>query len=298
MPDYYSNMSTTLDNLKTVVLKYQNTTLSTVKTYKRGVLPPIPVYPAIAILPVNEEFGIPRSGGIIPVKRNIVIEVYIKHLKESTRVSNCNTITDEIVDILKTEHQLDDSGKAAWDTQVSNVTYGDSPYKNDILRRGTVQLQTKSFQTLPSNYETVAISDKDQSDIITAIYDYINGYSFTDTIRTIKKGIIPPTPAFPAIYVTDNTETHMRYETGADDPRRVFSVTTFVKQLDKEAMLNSLLRVTEDLKTLLWTNQRLANKAKNSYITGVEYGSYIAQNNALYSSEIMFEVECRDLIDS
>ena len=89
-----STMKQTLTDIKTVLLTYQNTTLSDLRTYKRGCLPPMPSFPALAILPEKEKIIRRRSNGQQVVERDILIEVYAKAVDRKYAVAQVMDIME------------------------------------------------------------------------------------------------------------------------------------------------------------------------------------------------------------
>ncbi len=290
MANYYTTMSDLLTAIKNTLLTYQTSTLSSVKTYKRGVLPPVPVFPAVAILPVSETFGKPRSNKIVPVYREVLIEVYTKHLNQDTQVSQNYDITEAIRNILKYDLRLVDGNtdKSSFDIFVDVSSYGDIQYSNSIIRRSSFSVKVSSYETLPTSINNTTISEETSKNILTVLHSKIAAYTFTDNIAHIKKEVMPPTPTFPSIYVYTDKEEQDRFGAGLDSINRNFIITVVQKQLPKEQLLNTLFRIVDNLKVLLWTNNRLDNTLRYSYIDSIEYNSMGSANNMMYGADINF----------
>ena len=68
---FSTNMSTLLSNVKQVFLDNKGTI--GVNHLKKGVLPPLPVFPVIALLPISESIIQYRNNGAYVIQRDINI---------------------------------------------------------------------------------------------------------------------------------------------------------------------------------------------------------------------------------
>lgn len=286
MPDYYTNMSTLLTAIKNRLLAYQSTTLSSVKTYKRGVLPPLPSFPAIAVLPIRETLHSARSGGDYRADREINIEIYTKALGTANSLRDNMDIVDAVKDILKTEFQMDDSGKATYDAVMQTHILGEpQPFRNTLVQKCTIPVMCRSLESCATGGTfSTTITDNSAKSVLDEVYDAINAYSYTKNVKVKAKATLPPCMDYPSVHVLEDTDFPDRYEAGIDQPNRGFTVACFNRQLDKEALLDNLLIVVEDVKDCLQETPRWSNKARNSWVTGVEYGTYPLEKGALYGA--------------
>jgi len=102
----YTDMKTLLGDLKSLALTYSNgskgTTLNYIKTWKKGVIPPRPVYPMVAFVPRHETYGGCRNGGIYRVDRYVDFEVYFLNntQKDSGKVTQkiCTNLLEMFYD--------------------------------------------------------------------------------------------------------------------------------------------------------------------------------------------------------
>jgi len=287
-------MSTLLTAIKNRILVYQDGTLSSVRTYKRGVLPPIPRFPAIAILPIRETFTSPRSGGVYRSDREVNIEIYTKGMKTDNLMRECIDLSEYVKDVLKNEFQLNDDGlKNSYDTVIGNQVYGEpQPFRNAIVQKCTIPITCRGFETLPATTFSSDLEEVTPKDLLDEVYDAIVAYAYTKTVKTKRKAVMPPVARYPAISVLEDFDEPERARAGVDRPVRRFTVAVFEKQLDKEVLLNNLLSVTEDVKDCLQENHRWNDKCENSWVTSVEYGSYNSGNTILYSAYVLMDTYC------
>ena len=96
--------------LKKILVANQRSTLKDVKTFKIGVLPPTPVFPAINVMPEEEFFVDTFSSGKYSVWRHYLIEVYSRHRLPAEAMNQTRDIVGYIKEIIKANRAV--SGQA------------------------------------------------------------------------------------------------------------------------------------------------------------------------------------------
>ena len=289
-------MSDLMTAIKNRLLDYQNSDLKAVKTYQRGVLPPIPQFPAIAVLPVRETLSAPRSGGVCRNDRELSIEIYEKGLKSSVNLRTAMDIADAIKDILKDKFRMEEKGtENTYDLYMDTQTIGEpQPFRNSMLQKITIPVVCRSLESLPSASSSTKIKDASQKDLLDEIFNRIDWYKFSKAIKTKKKATLPPCMGYPSIHVLEDTDIRDRTEAALDMPTREFTIAIFNKQLDKEVLLDDLITIVEDTKDCLQENSKFNNKCRNSWIPTIEYGSYTTDRGILYSAFVILQTWCWD----
>lgn len=240
-------MKTVLTAIKTNLLSFQTTTLSNVKTFKKGVLPPIPVYPAIAFFPSREILTGYQNAGVHRVDLEIDIEVYTKNLKTQDAVRDALDIINAVKDIAKSKKEWPyNSENTCYDTGIGNETLGEPiPYRNAVIQRAVLPIVCRTKATLPAQLSSATGQQTTSKDLMDTIFSTLSSDANLNAIKTKVKGTIPPVPAFPALAVLEDTERHPRETAGFDLPTRTFSIAIFDKLLDKEPLLDRLLDMTK-----------------------------------------------------
>ena len=290
-------MSTLLTTVKTRLLAYQGSTLSKVKTWKRGILPPLPTFPAIAVLPIRETLSSPRSGGVYRNDREINIEIYTKGLGTADVLRECMDITTAVKDILKTEFHMVDTDETTYDVVMQTHILGEpQPFKNSLVQKCTIPIVCRSLESCTTTSPTTTITDASSKDLLDAVYTAVNSYAFTNTVKKIDRATLPPCMAYPSIHILEDTDFQERYEAGVDRPTRRFVLACFNKQLDKEVLLDNLLAVVEEVKDCMQENSRWGNMARNSWVETIEYGTYPLEKGALYGAFVNMLVWAWDTV--
>ncbi len=288
MADYYTGMWTLLNAIKSKFLEYQSTTLSSIKTYKLGIMPPRPAFPAISILPVSERLYSPKSDGTYRSDKVVNIEIYHKGLKLEDVSRTNRDMIDYVKDVLYDNYRLKYGGEyASYDTVIDvEIISEPQNFKDSIIMKSTIPITCKTFEQITKGNVTTSIEESDGKDLLDEIYSTIDAYSFTNAQKKIGRGTVPPTILYPSIYVVENTNFPERYEAGIDRPNSMFSISVFEKMLDKEYLLRNLITTIDDVKTCLFNNQRFSNKVRTSWVQSVDYGFFTAGETLLYSANV------------
>jgi len=296
-------MKQTLTDIKTVLLTYQNTTLSDVKTYKRGVLPIAPSFPALAILPEKEKIIRRRSNGQQIVEREISIEVYTKAAKKEFAVSQVM----DIMDVIKNIGQAQITSlwnNTCFDFDMYSETYMEPVVlkSTQVVYGGSMRFRFRDHHIIPisSRKRKASVAETKASDILDAVYDAIYSYRNDQTyslsdVNIFVKQDIPPLSKFPAITVIEGKTNRLKSLTGMDNVSRIFDISVWTELVDKEYSLDKNLDIVEILKNILeieytFTNSTVA-RAYNSQIIQTMYNrNDVRSLGRVYRSAIQLEV--------
>jgi hypothetical protein len=300
LPD--TTMNDLLTAIKYNILLYQNSTLVKNKTYKKGVLPPIPVFPAITIIPENETlFGF-QSGKEYKVNRRIRLDVYGFGRNLGSTHLNCVELANALKDIANIKYKWTSEGDAAqcYNTSIDSEIFGEPyPYKNRFLQKCSLTINCFSGETLPTQDLADTPVEEAADDFLTTLYDKILTYKTTTfvKIKSFAKGVTPPFSTYPALVVSENAETPTHYEAGRDKLERDFEIFIYHKLLDKEGILTRVISEVENAKTVILTNPKWDGTAVWSRITGIDYGVFSNENSYLYAAAIGFRVDAKKVLD-
>ncbi len=301
-----TNMSALLAAIKTVFLAAKVTT--GIDYIKKGVLPIIPVFPVIALLPELETILEYHSGGRYIIQRDISLEVYEKGFKSNIVNERLKDFVDKIVTICQTQNTL---GANKWGSTTLDSTWENESYEtpmeteNQIIQVAILPMSFTSEETLPSNrIISQTVTETNQSDLIDEIYNkivtYINGtdnaYDLTK-VKQIYKKEIPPMPVYPSITIVGRGVNRERKLTGEDMPVHNIEIAVWTKLLDKEIMLDKNLELIDTLKDAVQFNFMWSGKCYDSYIDSIEYERLdISKIGMVYASRMSLKCEGRENI--
>jgi hypothetical protein len=279
-----ATISTTLTDVKNTLLGYQTTTLDMIKTFKRGVLPISPAFPAIAVLPYSEFIESRRSNGEQVIKKDIVLEVYSKSMKREEALGE----VENILNAIKNIGQAEISSK--WNTTCFDFTMSSETYQHMNINSSTllvVGLMPMSFLdkvTIPiaSVKKASTMAETDSKTLIDAIHSVFLTYRTDATysladVNYIGKQNIPALPNFPAITIIETPLKRERNWTSVDTVSRQFDISIWTQLVDKEQSLNKNLSLTETVKSILEIENEWINSTTNvarayySEIESIEY---------------------------
>ena len=286
------------------VLKDNNSTISSIKTYKKGVLPPLPVFPALSVLPISESYNYNYSNGKYRVNREVNLEIYIKSIslknaREQLRdlIENVKTILTENYTI---EGLVDDLHLRTLDFD-DPLSFGDS-----ILQRGVITINGFTYENKPSDrLSDSSISEATENQIIDELKDMFITYKDDatyplNTIKSLNVQTIAPQVAFPAVLIAGSLASQRYREyTGLDVLDMTCEISVFTKLVDKDYALYTNLDIAENIKRNL---QRVANL--NGYLLDPEierinyYRSFDGRLGLIYQSSLMYRGRALSLIDN
>lgn len=273
--------------------------LAKIKQFKKGVLSPMPIFPAVVIVPRSERLEKFYSGGMYHAGREIEIYVYVKGIgKQKEDRLQCMQTIGEIRSLLYENHTL---GKS----EIYNIEFGEEDYFGDvpfgrlILQEGKFSMTFWSKENLPTDRtESIALSISDVKDLLDSITEKFKKAK-NDGSLDVKQMVdvsFPPIPKFPAVGVTELPSSTEHFEAGRDTHFRNFTVFVWSKCFDKEIVLDVNLDLIEQVKELIWRNYKWAGKTRNTIIRTINYEMVTEANILLYQSQVSFECQAVSLV--
>jgi len=279
---------------ETLLICRSHTGLDTVRTFKRGILPPIPTFPAIAIVPIREIHGGVWSGGKYEVTRQINLEVYSKKLSGKASLDQSKNIAKEIVNIGKKIF--------TWGDLVLETVFG-GPNEEDPMEFGssilsvcTVPMWFISYERIPDkriksglkNITAVGLSE-----LMERILEQHKKTPLLDLslskVAQLSRGPIPLLGNFPAVTINAPTMDIEKTYSSADTEIRHFNIGVWTKLLDKEINLDQNLDIIEVLKDLLQIYSGWNGYCISSEIVDIEYDMTTIPIGKVYSSTINYD---------
>ena len=103
MPTYETTMKDLLTSIKTMAKT--DSDFSGIQTWKRGILPPMPTFPAFTVLPIRETFPRIYAGGRYHVERDVAIDVYVKGLESEVIAERVMDWAEEIKELVQADRR-------------------------------------------------------------------------------------------------------------------------------------------------------------------------------------------------
>jgi len=292
-----TTMTDLLTDIKSTLLLYQDTTLSKINTWQKGVLSPLAKFPSIAILPVRENYIYEMTNNNYEVDREVVVECYdlklgITQAKDNT-IDMITATKDIFVD------NLTFSGNC-YTSEWNYEEYGNSiEVANGRLFLSSINLKCKSRESYPSltvtGTTTNNVSTKDlQDEILSALKD--NKTAEYSSVNTIVDSPIKPigSSAFPAILIGAPSKSRNQTYPNSDIGTVYFNIAVVNQILPKEKSLNWVLSITEGVKNVLQTNYNFGGKCDFSNIRNITYSQSKAISGFLYNNVITLECLVRE----
>ncbi|MCK4613779.1 MAG: hypothetical protein KAU14_03165 [Thermoplasmata archaeon] len=261
---------------------------------KRGILPPIPLFPTICLLPSDETFFERSSGRRYKVRRGISVEVYVKGLNTKDMVDDIMQYVEKLKDIFRDNFTV--SGEC-YDVELGDSILGEpTPYKNRFVQRGALPISCKSKEFVTAMEDPgTDLYEEDIKDLLDRIYAKVLASTDLSNVKLKKRNVVKPVGDFPMIAVNENLEASRREdEVGIERVERVFELLTFTKMLAKERALDFCLDVTENVKSLVQKHRKWDGYVWNSEIDSIVYGQYSDANTLMYNSQINLRCQCKE----
>jgi len=298
MAAYSANMRNLLDGLKSTLLLYQNSTLSLLKTWQKSVLPPVAVYPALSLMPVNETFNYGMSNSKYDVTRNISVQVF--DLKYDLEAAHDNTIDliKAIKDIFEDNYTL--SG-TTYSTKWSVENFGNTiEIGKKWLKRSSLTLSATTRESYPALITTGTCSSnvnvKDLQDRILSTL-LSNKVSYYNSVNTIIDSPIVPSPRLPAIFVGAGYKRRNQDSPNVDMSMVYVDIAVCTELFAKETALNYNLSIVEGVKDVLQINHQFEGYCEYSNIESIEYEpEQIADRKFMYKSIITLACKMREFL--
>jgi len=292
-----TTMSSLLSAVKTTLLAYQNTTLEKIHTFQRGCLPPLAIFPALALLPIKETYIYGFSNGYYEVDREILIEIY--DLKGTTKTAKDTTVdlVKAVKDIFEDNFTFSDSSYfSSWGYE----SYGETISVNrgflfnsyiSLVCRSRESFATRElYNTVENNPSIVSLQDK----LLSILRE--NKASEFNTVDTIAESPVYPIPNFPAILVGAGSRSRLQTYPAANVSDILFDVAVLSQLFNKETSLNYNLSIVEGVKNVLQSNHTLDGMCEYGNINSIVYDQEKVPTGFIYSTTINFSCRTREFI--
>lgn len=281
---YFTTMKDLLTQMKS--LMKADASFSGINTWKRGVLPPIPAFPVIAVLPVLETFPRIYAGGMYHVERVVNVEVWAYSLDSNQAIESSMDWIEKVKEFVQANTTW---GGQAIDTYMGTESSGgQEQFKTGFAQSCVIPLTILSQEYYPSVTIETAQVEVSSKGLLDAIIDTIDNYKST-TLAKVQRfyhGTIKGIPALPAVGIVEETENFAHEWAGVESVNRAFQIFCWCKLVDKEWSLDMNLDLVEALKNILQANRNFGGKCIDSNIAAIEYGSMQTENSVLYDGTL------------
>jgi len=289
-----------LYQLKKILLHYQKSTLSGVRTFKLGVLPPQPIFPAINIMPEEETYQYNYNGGKYEVLRSFLFEIYARHDSPAHAMETARDLVGFIKEILKINQTLDG---VAVDLEFHPRIFEELiSFHGKYLQIGTIPIRVLSYEFLPINrVQEDRIVSTTSSELINEIFQTLlncklkSGQFSLRNVAQFEKSRIPPIPKFPAITVTEPQLDQNRTYTGLDAGNRDFEVSIYTRLLDKDALLTDNLKILEVVKDVLQLHHRFGGRCIHSWVDSVQFLRQTLDIGSVYTTTLRLKTQSQEI---
>ena len=302
--DYFSNMKAILTGLKTSVLNYRQTLeggkLQDIKTFKVGVLSPMTVFPALAILPESEELLRWYSGNQAVVQRSFSVEVFEKSIDIAKAQERAVELIELVAELYQQDFTLknqDSQTLQVFDLNISSISFnvvegiqetiGAAKMSVTVKGRESLNLETERAGVLVNDPTTVSIRNAildrltlARTDGLQNVADIVNGASSDSIIK-----------GFPSILVSPTSQTIIRKEAGRDRNTHSFIVDVVERMVPHDKVLLNLIDTVEAVKKLFHRYATWENRCITSNTKSVQYDLAEAENGYLYLARLNYQTE-------
>jgi len=273
-------MSDMIDTVKSLLMAASS--LSSVKTWQKGILGPSCIFPAVAVLPNQERYVLGMTNNKCDVEREITIEVYEYKLNIKDARSITMNLLESIEDVFKdnltvsgTTHSLV-RGSARY-LSTTNVKQGFMSFASlQIVAKTREDFLTSSISTtIQNNASLVQVRDSLIS-ILRAnkdtYYSSVNSIDY-DPIKLIN----PPS----AILVSVGPRRIIQSFTNIDVYDVDITIAILSRFYTKEKALNHNLSIFEGVKSVIMQNVQVGGYCE--YVTPTY--TVFEETNSFFGSE-------------
>jgi len=245
------------------------------KTFKKGVLPPLPVFPAMAILPIRDDFNYMYSGGKYRVSREIEIQIVGKSLRKRDARDQVQTLIDGCIRIIRDNPTFND---LCYDTYAESQDLEDPIERTDsVLEIGTIKVLCYSFEYKPTRAaRSVTLYESSGTHLLSQIYDRFHSHKLDPDypLKALKQFHVQtmgPKVQFPAAILSELIGDRERTMAGIDIVNREVRLEIFTKMLDKDFALFSNLDLAENAKRIIQLDSTLGGAVQDSEVDNISY---------------------------
>ena len=291
-------MKDLLTNLKELFKDYGNngskgTTLSNIKTYKRGVISSTnTVYPVLICMPIREVIIQRRSDHTQIVERTVNVEIYTKSYSPESSERVILDYEDKIRSIFYDSSYPNNYKLTEDDGRNTVINFEIERYEllnddQDVVQGLIVPIKYYSLEDANS-YTISAQSESTTKDIGDQFRTVFKADSDLANVKFFFNNTIPPIPitSGSAICIKERSDLYRRYELGRDTETREFHIYVWTKLSPYEGSLDFHLDTVENLKNTLHENTMWSGRSYYSYIDRIEHG--INAQKMMYGSEFTY----------
>ena len=245
------------------------------KTFKNGVLPPLPAFPAIAILPKRDSFNYKYSGGKYIVSRELELQVIAKSIKKREARDQVQKLMDGCIRIIRDDSTFND---LCYDTWAESQDLEDPIERTDsVLSIGTIKMLCYSEEYKPARASrSVNLYESSGTHLLSQIYDIFHTHKndIDYPMRYLKQFYVQtmgPKVQYPAAILSEIVGDRNRTLSGIDVVDREVRLEIFTKMQDKDFALFSNLDLIENAKRLIQLDSTLGGATRDSEIDNISY---------------------------
>lgn len=306
--DYETTTKSLLTSLKNLAKDYCNgnkgTSLSAVRTLKRGLISSQTVFPALVFVPVRERTIKIFSGGKYKVARDINVVLYSKLARPRDAMEQVMELAESWKEIFR-DTDNEDNFQLKDNTRPTTYSYdfGQAEFgeigdfdKAVVLQQAIIPMVFKSDEYFPTETIETVLSEESPKDFGARVYDAVKSYAELSYVKFAYKHTTPPIPVARGVAVTvmPDTERQEFIYTGQNNVTRMTDIYVWSKASPFEDMLDVNLDTVEKVKDVLQTNLQWDGYAWNSRINIIDYG--VNEALLLYGSRLEFMAESRETI--
>jgi len=284
-----------IDKMKQVLLSFRERELRGINTWKRGVLPPMPAFPAIAIMPERVDFDYSHSGGKYTARWLISVEFFARQRTPEEAMEQVRHYAGVTKHIFKEYFKWDG---LAVDSEVFPKEYEELiPFQGQYLQMGAVPIQVITYEEQASPREVYNdFRWTDSVDLIQQIFERLTkqrneAQMSLRQVSQFYRSQIPPIPEYPAVTLVEPLTDNERVYTSLDANTRVFEISVFTHLLDQEVNLDVNLDIVETIIDVLQVYYMWGGRCIDSPVLGVQFFRDTNEVGKVYRSTITYQCQ-------
>ncbi|MFX0181975.1 MAG: hypothetical protein ACFE95_02735 [Candidatus Hodarchaeota archaeon] len=294
--DYTITMKDLLTGIKDLYKDYgdgtKDTSLSDVRTYKRGILGVNTVYPAITAFPIREVIVQRRSGHVQVVERTVNTEIYIKGYSSESSERSLLDYEEKIRNVYydssnPNNYQIPnaDTNAGVWNFEIERYQFSNDD--QDVIQGLVIPIKYYSLEDA-QGYTISAQIEEETKDIGDQFRTVFKADSDLSNVMFFYNNTIPPVPitSGSALCIKERFSDDSHRELGRDTEKREFHIYTWTKLSPYEGSLDLHLDTVEAVKNTLHENTMWGGRSYCSYIVRIEHG--INAQKLMYGSEFTY----------
>lgn len=295
--------------IKDTLLQYQNSELAAVKTWKRGVLPPTPTFPACAVMPqrclIYGDYNRRKQ-----LEWEFSLEFFARHTDPRVAIETATELAQAAKMVMKQHFKLgaisgDPSSTNVVDTELQpTYTESISQPPGQYMQMAVVPLRITQYEALPDNVQVpVEAGFTDNVELVRFIQTRLEnwarykGLPNLGQVSLFARSVAPPVAKFPAVTVIENQHNHHRELTGLDIVNRTYDFSVYTNLLPQEVNFDLNLALVDQLVKVLWIDYAWGGRAE---LTDVEEIQFVREQNEvgrMYRSTVTANIQCREQLE-